>query len=192
MMHKVWSRVEDISHYFSRSSVKFQGHRDKKMIDFDPNWDFLDCNSSLNSQMAMKCWSSIEEVPNCFRGHPSKVTRDKYRRFWAKLSVFGLSLQCEFTDGFQMIYEASSYIEEVRYCFSRSSIKFQGHTGQKIPNFDPNLAFLDCNSSLNSPMGLKWCTKLDVVQKRCSIVFRGHPSNFKVTWTEKSMILIQF
>ena len=71
------------------------------------------------------------------------------------------------------------------------SIKFQGHTGQKITNFDSNWAFLDCNSSLNSPMGLKWCTTLDVVQKRCLIVFRGHPSNFKVTWTAKSMIWIQ-
>ena len=87
-----------------------------------------------------------------------------------------------------MIYKAWSSIEKVSYCLSKSSIKFQGHTGQKIANFDPNRAFLFCNCSLNSPMGLKWCTKIDVVQKRCPIVFRGHPSNLKVTWTEKSMI----
>ena len=85
-----------------------------------------------------------------------------------------------------------SSIDEVPYCFSRSSVKFQGHTGQKIANFDPNLAFLDCYCSLNSQMCLKWCTKLDVVQKGCPNVFRGHPSNLKVTWTEKSMIWIQF
>ena len=91
-----------------------------------------------------------------------------------------------------MIYKAWSSIEEVPYCLSRSSVKFQGHTGRKISNFDPNWAFLDCNCSLNSPIGLKWCTKLGVVQKRCSIVFRGHPSNLKVTWTEKSMIWINF
>ena len=36
---------------------------------------------------------------------------------------------------------AWSSIEEVSYCFSRSSIEFQGRTGQKIANFDPNLAF---------------------------------------------------
>ena len=38
--------------------------------------------------------------------------------------------------------------------FSRSSIKFQGHTvtTKKIVNFDPNWAFPDYNSSLNSPM----------------------------------------
>ena len=47
--------------------------------------------------------------------------------------------------------------------FSRSSIKFQGHTAQNIANFDPNWKFPDCNSSLNSPMALKWWTKLNVV-----------------------------
>ena len=144
--------------------------------------------------MMLKSWSSIEEVPYCFQGHlwNFKVTRDKYRWFWAELSVSGLSLQFEFTDGFQMIYKAWSSIEEVPCCLLRLSIKFQGHTGQKIANFDPNWAFLDCNWSLNSPMGLKWCTKLDVIQKRCPIVFWGHPSNLKVTWTKKLMIWIQF
>ena len=29
------------------------------------------------------------------------------------------------------------------YCFPRSSIKFQGHAGQNITNFDPNWAFPD-------------------------------------------------
>ena len=36
------------------------------------------------------------------------------------------------------------------WAFLRSSIKFQGHTGQKkITNFDMNWVFSDCNSSLN-------------------------------------------
>ena len=64
---------------------------------------------------------------------------------------------------FEMIHKAWSNIEEVLYCFSMSSVKFQGHTGQKIADFDPNWAFPDCNSNLNSSMDLKWCTKLDVV-----------------------------
>ena len=62
--------------------------------------------------------------------------------------------------------------------FSRSSIKFQGHTALKIAEFDPDWAFPDCNSSFNSPMATKWCTKLEVALKRCPIVFQGHPSNF--------------
>ena len=48
------------------------------------------------------------------------------------------------------------------YCFSRSSVKFQGHTALKIVEFDLDWAFPDCNSSLNSPMATKWCTKLEV------------------------------
>ena len=45
-----------------------------------------------------------------------------------------------------------------------TSIKFQGHTGQKNCRFFyPNWEFPDCNSTLNALMGLKWCTKLDVV-----------------------------
>ena len=45
------------------------------------------------------------------------------------------------------------------YCFSRSFIKFQGHTGEKIADLVPNWLFPDCNSSLNLPMDLKWRTK---------------------------------
>ena len=55
-----------------------------------------------------------------------------------------------------------SCLEEVPYCFSRSSVKFQGHTALKIVEFDPDWVFPDCNSSLNSPMATKWCTKLEV------------------------------
>ena len=64
---------------------------------------------------------------------------------------------------------------------SRSEIKGQGHRALEIVGFDPDWAFPDCNSSLNSPMGTKWCTKLEVTLKRCPIVFQGHPSNFQVT-----------
>ena len=77
------------------------------------------------------------------------------------------------------------------YCFSRSSVKFQGHTALKIVKFDPNWVFLDCNSSLNSPMAMKCCTKLETAKERCPIVFQGHPSNFKVTRDKTSPILIQ-
>ena len=67
-------------------------------------------------------------------------------------------------------------LEEVPYCFSRSSIKFQGHTRQKIGAFDRNWVFPDCNSSLNSPMDLKRCTKLDIIKKACPMVFQERSS----------------
>ena len=90
-----------------------------------------------------------------------------------------------------MMRKAWSSIEEVPYCFSRSSVKFQGHIALKIIEFDPNWAFPDCNSSLNSPMTMKCCTKLETAKKRCPIVFQGHPSNFKVTRDKTSPILTQ-
>ena len=90
-----------------------------------------------------------------------------------------------------MMRKAWSNIEEVPYCFSRSSVKFQGHIVLKIVEFDPNWAFPDCNSSLNSLMAMKCSTKLETAKKRCPIVFQGHPSNFKVTWDKTSPILTQ-
>ena len=90
-----------------------------------------------------------------------------------------------------MMHRAWSSIVEVPYCFSRSYVKFQGHTALKIFKFDPNWAFPDCNSSFNSLMALKCCTKLETAKERCPIVFQGHPSNFKVTWDKTSPILTQ-
>ena len=69
-----------------------------------------------------------------------------------------------------MMHKAWSNIEEVAYCFSRSSIKFQGHTGQKNHRFWPGLSVSGL-SSLNSRMAMKRCTKLEAAWKSCPIVF---------------------
>ena len=90
-----------------------------------------------------------------------------------------------------MMHRAWSRIVEVPYCISRSYVKFKGHTALITVEFDPNWAFLDCNSSLNSPMAMKYCTKLVTANERCPIVFLCHPSNFKVTWYKTSLILTQ-
>ena len=42
-----------------------------------------------------------------------------------------------------MLHKAWNTKEVMPYCFARSSIKFQGHTGQNITDFDPNWAFPD-------------------------------------------------
>ena len=89
------------------------------------------------------------------------------------------------------MHKAWSSIEEVPYYFSRSSVKFQGHIALKIVEFDSNWAFPDCNSSVNSPMAMKCCTKLETAKKRCPIVFQGHSSNLKVTRDKTSPILTQ-
>ena len=86
----------------------------------------------------------------------------KNRRFPSELGVSGLHLQFEFTNGYKMMHKAWSSTGEVPYCFPMLFFKCQGHTGQKVADFDPNWAFPHCNSSLNSPMTLQWCTKLNV------------------------------
>ena len=80
-----------------------------------------------------------------------------------------------------MMHRAWSSIVDLPYSFSRSYVKFQGHTALKIVEFDPNWAFPDSNSSLNSPMAMKCCTKLETAKERCphcfprsSIKFQGH------------------
>ena len=90
-----------------------------------------------------------------------------------------------------MMHRAWGSMVDVPYCFSRSYVKFQGHTALKIVEFDPNWAFPDCNSSLNSPMAMKCCKKFETAKERCPIVFQGHPSNFKVTRYKTSPILTQ-
>ena len=88
-----------------------------------------------------------------------------------------------------MLHKAWSSIEQVPYCFWRSSVKFQGHTAKKIDDFDLDWAFPDCNSSLISSMAMKCCTKLETAKEICPIVSQGHPSNFKVTRDKTSPIL---
>ena len=88
-----------------------------------------------------------------------------------------------------MMHRPWSSIIEVPYCFSRSNVKFQGHTALKIVKFYRNWAFLDSNSSLNSLMVMKCCTKLETAKERCPIVFQSHPSNFKVTRDKTSPLL---
>ena len=67
------------------------------------------------------------------RSHGSKNCR-----IWPRLGVSGLYLQFGITDGYEMMRKAWSSIEEVPYRFSRSSVKFQGHTALKIVEFDSN------------------------------------------------------
>ena len=87
----------------------------------------------------------------------------KKSRIWPRLGVSGLKPQFELTNGYEIMHIAWSSIEEVRYCFARSSGKFQGHTVLKIVEIDPDWAFPDCNSSLNSRMVTKLYKKLEVV-----------------------------
>ena len=60
MMHKAWNGMEEVPYWFARSSVKFQGQTALKIAEFDPDWAFPDCNSSLISPMATKWCTKLE------------------------------------------------------------------------------------------------------------------------------------
>ena len=153
-MGKAWSSIDEVPYCFSRSSVKFQGHMGKKIDDFDPNLKFPDCNFSLNWPMTMKWCTKLEECqvscPIVFQGQRSnfKVTRDKKSLILTLIWRFRTVAPVLIDQCLWMMHKAWNSIEEVAYCFSRSSAKFQGHTGQKITNFDLNWGFPDCDSSL--------------------------------------------
>ena len=64
---------------------------------------------------------------------------------------------------------ATKWWTKLEVAWKRCPIVFQGYPSNckvtqllKNVEFDPNWAFPDCNSSLNSPMATKWCTKLEV------------------------------
>ena len=122
---------------FSRSSVKFQCHRANKIVDFDSNRAFPDCDSSFNSLMAMKLCTKLDVVqhryPVVFQGHLSnfKVARDK-NRLLTQIERFRIVAPIWIPDGFDMMHKAWCNIEEVHNSLSRSSIKLQGHMGWRI------------------------------------------------------------
>ena len=95
-----------------------------------------------------------------------------------------------------------SYYHGQKWCpckTSRSKVKVT----EVKRNFDPNWAFPDSNSSLNSLMAMKWCTKLqleftdgyEMMHKVWSSIgevpycFSRSSVNFKVTGAKKSTIL---
>ena len=94
MLHRAWNSKGEMPYCFPRSSIKFQGHMALKIVQFDPNWAFPDCNFSLNSPMAMKCCTELETTkercPIVFQGHPSnfKVTRDKTSLILSQIGHF--------------------------------------------------------------------------------------------------------
>ena len=87
-----------------------------------------------------------------------------------KLGVSGLYLQFKFTNGFEMTLIAWQSIEEVPNFFSRSSIKFPGHTGLKINDLNP---ILSKNTRL-----------VAAIKSLRFALFQGHLSDFKITGAE--------
>ena len=98
---------------------------------FAPVSAFPDCNSSLNPHMAKKWCTELavaqERNPNVLRGHPSKAKRDKNDTDWA-FPDCNSSL-----NSLMAMKWWYTKLEGEPYCFSSSSVKFQGHRGKKVP-----------------------------------------------------------
>ena len=136
MLHKAWNSKGEMPYCFPRSSIKFQGHTGQNITDFDPNWAFPDYRPvAAFKSLRFALLKVIRQI--------SRSQGSKNRPIWPRLGVSGLYLQFEFTIGYETLHKAWSSIEEVPYCFSRSSIKFQGHTPLNIVEFDPDWAFPD-------------------------------------------------
>ena len=156
--------------FFSRSSAKFQGHTAKKLSILTQIGRFRTLTSVW---IHWWLWNDAHSLKQhrCFM-------------FFKVIRKISRSHRTKTLTQFE--------IKEVPYCFSKSLVKFRGHTVQKIADFDPNWAFPDFNSSLNSLIAMTWCTKLDIVEKRCPIVSSRSSIKFRITWAAKSTIWILF
>ena len=81
-------------------------------------------NDAQSLMLLRRCTILFFGVIRKFQGHTAKKILD-FDPNWA-FPVF------EFNNDYKIIHKAWGSIEDVPYCFSRSSVKFQGHTGQKI------------------------------------------------------------
>ena len=90
-----------------------------------------------NVPVIVSAWNFLEILPLTGVTSMLKVKvrsqRSRSQRSWHHLAISRPWLQFEFTYGNEMIHKAWCCLEEEPYCFSRSSVKFQGHKGQKLP-----------------------------------------------------------
>ena len=154
----IWLRRAELPNCFSRSSVKFQDYTTNKIIDFDPNQAFPDCNPSLTSPMVMvwhiKLEVAYKRCPIVFQSHLShfKFTRDTKSSILAKIRRYRTVTQLYFINGYKMVHKACSSIKEVPNLFSNFRV-----IRTKSTDSGTDCAFPECNSSLNSLTASRWC-----------------------------------
>ena len=109
-------------------------------------------------QMRCDAWSSIEEMPYCFwrsyvkfeghRGHKKSPILTQIGRFRTVTLVW--ILRWVWNDAVSLKQHRRSAL-----LFFKVICQISRSQGTKIVGFDPKWAFPDCNTSLNSQMGLK-------------------------------------
>ena len=126
MTHIASRVIEEMSCYFSISSIKFQGHTDKKIHDLAPIWVFPTITQS-RLKWHKSIWqhgrvSLLSSVVICRR----KVTRAK------KKTIDPIETYADDNFSFNSIHKwlcnYTQNCEEVHYFFSRSPIPYQGQS----------------------------------------------------------------
>ena len=158
---------------------KFKVTWAQKSINFERNWAFPDCNSSLNTQRWLQKYAQSlkwhrrgallfsEIIHQISRSH-----RPKNQEFWPKLRVSRLLLQFEFTNGYGIMHSALNHkgckINDLApdFSVSRRQLQFKFTDGYEI-------ASIDFRSMEEVPY----------------FFFRGKLPNFKVTRAGKSICI---
>ena len=134
-------------------------------------WDYSDIPCGGHAKIKdpptwLKVATTLENPPN---PHPQNFQELLPLKKWCKRSK---DMVTEVKTQFSRFQTITPFSSLIWWCNDAQSLiwhrrgaplsfKVRSH-GKKITNFDPNWAFLDCNLSLNSPMAIKWCTKLEV------------------------------
>ena len=90
-----------------------------------------------------------------------------------------------------MMRKAWSSIEEVPYCFSRSSVKFQVYAVKKKSSILTQIGPFQTVTPFEFTNGYEMMGKTGSSIEEVFYYFQGHLSNFKVTWLKKLLILTQ-
>ena len=168
MMHKAWSNLEKVPYFFQDHPSNFKVTRNKKLLiltrigrfrTVTPVW--IHPWLSNDAQSLMQYWRGVlllsKVIHKISRSHGKKSPILNWiKRFRTVTSVWIHRWVWNDAQSLMFYRRCALLFSKVIHLISRSHDK-------KITNFDPNWAFPDCNFSLYSPMGLKWCRKLGVV-----------------------------
>ena len=166
MMHRAWSSIVEVPYCFPRSSIKFQGTRYKTLPILTQIGRFLTIGQSqLSNPSDLPCSRSSVK----FQGHSDVHAKGQRQRSKVKVTEVNTQLSRFRTVNPVWIHiwwwndaQSLMLLRRGALLFFKVIHQISRSEGSKNRPIWLKLAFPDCNSSLNSPMAMKWCTKLEV------------------------------
>ena len=125
-----------------KEKVKGQRHRGQKI--FAPIWAFSGCISSLNSQISTKWYTKLavasKSFPTFFRSSVKSkgYMADKSTILTQIIEHFGTVTPVWIHRWLRNAAQSLQWHRGGSLLIFRASVKFQGHTGRKIDDFDQN------------------------------------------------------